>query len=257
MNRPTLDPRILLTLAAFTALGPACNLLVTDPVDPEPTALSPASEVEPTSTSFETEGQEAADTAPTQTAPASQGDPVVGTIQATLDGEPRTWYVLRTDRPDLIETTAGWFYIPDAPEIPFVGITGFEDKDVPFETFVFDELAGFTDFGSYTKSVIGIGFQFDPDQPTVSYQYPYEGPALAGGVTYRPNAGDLSNSGSFGLTDGFLEVEFASGVGQDLSMMQGTFAGTMFRLDHNELLDLSDGQFQVEVVNFFEYEFEE
>lgn len=160
---------------------------------------------------------------------AAADNRVIGTIEATVDGEPMSWKVIYSESDD--SGSAMWRASGDGRTAM---ITGFESADV---TFVKDERGVQTPVGG--GSVISITFRFEPDAENADYTLPAAGAGSAS-VLFMPIAGDYA--AMYGLSEGRLiadTIEISGG-----GRFAGTFTGVLQNRSDGRL-HITDGRFDV------------
>ena len=196
-------------------------------------------------TACSSEGQEAGTSTDTgrSDAPAAAGGAiagarVIGTIQATIDDEERTWYVLETEIDGTPEASAFW-YEPE-PGKPQVLIGGYDAPDVAFHT------AG-APASDYTGSSISLIISFDPGEIGNATRLPADNGT---GVFYMPS---VVEGPLFGIADGRLEVSSLHAPRSGTGEVAGTFSGTMQIPPGSErTLTVTDGRFEIEAFTYRE-----
>jgi hypothetical protein len=169
------------------------------------------------------------------------GNRVIGTIEATFDGQPRTWYVLEADANG--ERHSGAFWYEPEPGAPRMMIVGYDSPDVPFHTFGRPGAPT----GDYDGSAITLIVALRPGEAPGSIRLPADDET---GVLYMPSAveGPL-----YGISDGRIDVTTLDAPRSGEGQVSGTFRGTMGtppRFD--QTFAVTDGRFEVKEVKYQE-----
>lgn len=169
---------------------------------------------------------------------ANPGDNrVLGTIEATFNGEQRTWYVLEGTVDGKRQPGAYWYESGgrDARAL----IYGYDTPDVPFDTFRPEAPTG--DYrGSAITLMIELAFVEWPGSVQLPGDY--------GAIFYSPVVAEES---LFSISDGRLEVRTLEMPRRGSGKIEGTFSGTMTRSPELvEPFPVTQGRFEIEE---FEY----
>ncbi|MBT8402756.1 MAG: hypothetical protein KJP18_02790 [Gemmatimonadetes bacterium] len=172
-----------------------------------------------------------------RTPAVSTGADVLGTIEATIDGEARTWYVVTGSVRGEPYASAVWYETPEGELIASIG--GYDTADLPFDTFETDPSRGVST-GDYDGSAVTIvimpGAGAGPYQAVISEEAP--------GLTYAPDAGASGIDGVFFGRSGSLEVTRLGVVGDRLDV-EGTFEGTVRMFSGQGAIEVAEGRFSV------------
>jgi hypothetical protein len=162
---------------------------------------------------------------------------VLGTIQATFDGQQRTWYVLEGTVDGELQPGAYWYESGgrDARAL----IYGYDTPDVPFDTFRPEAPTG-----DYRGSAITLMIELALVEWPGSVQLPGD----YGAIFYSPVVAEES---LFSISDGRLEVTTLETPRRGTGKIEGTFSGTMTRSPELvEPFPVTQGHFEIEE---FEY----
>ncbi len=173
-------------------------------------------------------------------------DPI-GTITATVDGEPRTWYI-----PGEVTGDGGsgaiWMMLDEGSGTVVLG--GFDSRDVSFGR---DPDTGYPSV-SGDGSQISVSFGFASGVSSKRYTLPATGDDEAS-ILLLPQAGVYKTM--YGMEEGTLNATRieASRIGP--SAFAGTFSGTLVGPEGAVIHRITDGQFTVDQAIFFELESED
>lgn len=157
---------------------------------------------------------------------------VIGKIQAKLDGQDMTWYVLRdakTGQPGAI-----WMSHDDASRKAM--ISGYESKDVGFSKDA-NGLPSVRGEGS----LIGLTFDFNANEGSVDYQLPSVG-ADPVSILFMPVLNDYQSI--LFLTEGHFSVSKITLDGVSGASFTGSFSGRL-QTKAGETHELTDGHFDL------------
>ena len=165
---------------------------------------------------------------------------VLGTIEATLDGEARTWYVVTGSVRGEPYASAVWFETAEGELIASLG--GYDTADVPFDTFETDPAQGVS-VGDYRGSAVTVLLM------------PGGGPAPYGaaitedapGITYAPDATVQGIAGVYFGRSGSIDVTKLEIV-DDRLHVEGTFEGALRMLGGEGGVEVTEGRFSVQGV---------
>jgi hypothetical protein len=160
---------------------------------------------------------------------------IIGTIEAVLDGEPKTWHLLYSD--DDATHSAFWTAHGAGQNMAILG--GYESLDV---TFGKDESGYPTVSGP--GSMMTINFGFAVGAKSAKHTLPQQGAAPVG-VIYMPRAGDYSSM--LGMEEGVVEVTTIDMSANGEAKFTGTFSGKLMSMDEaRTTVSITDGRFEVE-----------
>lgn len=195
------------------------------------------------------DGSEAAREAPATTneapatesrTPRSGGEArVLGTIRATVDGEPRTWYVVDGRTAGRRYASAMWMPVSDDQRMLAVG--GFDSRRPPLHTFENDIAAGRVSFGDYDGSVMSLIVSVPNDAGSLRVDLPEPGSATT--LIFMPVA-TTDPAGTYMASSGSLEldrVSFQNGTAR----LEGRFEGLFQTRDGAGPIRIEEGRFEV------------
>lgn len=192
-----------------------------------------------------------ADGSPVVETAAAQDNAVLGTIEATVDGEPRTWYVLEGTIEGERQPAAIWF-VAEGEETATAGITAYDRPDVPFETFVINREAMQIDYGDYEGGLLTVTFEFTPgDEGTVRFSLPEDNGAAV--VYVEDVAAGMTMENMYGLEEGTIEVTEIEAERTGVSRFAGSFSGTLWKLDQSVRMTVTDGRIEVSGARYQAY----
>jgi len=165
---------------------------------------------------------------------------VIGTIEAVLDGEKKTWYVL--DAKDAMPHGAWWMKWDG--NVHMASIDGFESKDVKFGK---DELGVPTVDGD--GSSLAITFKFDEGASAVNYSLPSMSAEPASVVFMSTTGGGISSM--YGLQEGQITANRIEVSKNGPSGFTGTFSGKLQSMS-GKSMEITDGRFEVSGAEFID-----
>lgn len=238
---------LLLLLVALTACGrgrqaePSANMSASE-------ATNATAAADNASTDESADEAESESNAEQSSAPASGAVQQVGTIEAMLDGEPQTWYAVAGEIEGSEQATALWTVLDGEPQAL---IGGFDTTEVPFDTFRRE--SGMLRFGDFTASQLLILFSFDMDDTSLTVDLDLTDADAS--LTYAPNASlaqDAPFANAYIASDGTLSVTRIEAREDDPARFEGTFSGTLQRMDEaGEAIEITDGRFVIDEAMFF------
>lgn len=163
---------------------------------------------------------------------------VMGTIEATLDGEARTWYVVDGTARSGVYASAVWLDAGDGGRIVSVG--GYDTRRPPLETFEADMQSGTMSFGDYDGSAFVLSVTASEDGAPLAVDLAESGEAM---VAYMPRA-SADMSGMLTSTSGSLEVTRAT-FDAETVRLTGTFSGVLRELQGDGEMRVENGRFDV------------
>lgn len=181
-------------------------------------------------------------TAPMAAVPAAPvtGAGVIGTIEATVDGEAMTWYVVTGTVGGGAYSSGVW--VGEEGERQVVA-GGFDTDDPPLDTFETNASGLAASYGSYDGSVMAFFVTEAAGTAPVTLTFPEaEGTA---GVYFQRRASldDMVNSVLW-LSEGTLELSRFSFEG-GAARVEGTFSGTFTSMGTGGTVRVTDGRFAV------------
>jgi len=190
---------------------------------------------------------------PAAAPPAQAGGSVsrpttLGTIEARLNGDARTWYVVAGDTRDPRRSAGSWY--EPRPGERLIAIAGFDTATPPLQSFTRDASGRWTSYGDYDGSLFTMIFNVGSDPQPRRETFPPKGQHT---VVYVAQAGKLNLSkpgvdiksmlaAMHDLQTGTLNVT-AIGFDGDRAFIEGTFSGTLEAPGGNRMT-VTDGKFQ-------------
>lgn len=168
--------------------------------------------------------------------PATPG--VLGTIEATLDGEARTWYVVEGTARTGAYASAAWIDAGDGGRV--VSIGGYDDERPPIGSFEADMQAGGLSFGDYDGSTFVLSVPVSGDGGTLTVDLDGSSSAM---LAYMPQASP-DMSGMYTSISGALDVT-SSSFDAETSRLSGTFSGTLRQMQGDGEMRIENGRFDV------------
>jgi hypothetical protein len=160
---------------------------------------------------------------------------IIGTIEAEVDGEPKTWHLLYSN--DDASHSALWTAHGTGQNMVILG--GYESLDI---TFGKDESGHPTVSGR--GSMLTLNFGFAAGAKSAKHTLPQQGAAPVG-VMYLPRVGDYS--GMLGMEEGVVEVTTIDMSEDGEAKFTGTFSGKLQSMDEaRTTVSITDGRFEVE-----------
>lgn len=187
-------------------------------------------------------------------APPSQELEVVGTIQATLDGKERAWYLVAGDPEGPLGSNAVWQVFEPSEGTRLANLAGLDTPDVPAELLARDvdpveALAG----ADYSGSVLTVMFEFGPEDSSVRQELP--DPDGLGGVMYLSDASRIGDPAvTYFLADGAVHVTRIEARRSGDSQFEGSFHGTLRTRTGERSIELTEGRFEVEGARYVQVE---
>jgi len=168
----------------------------------------------------------------------------LGTFEATIDGDRRTWYSVSGTSGERPYDSGAWLELPGGETLITAG--GFDTPSPPMETFQWGENGMPTSFGDYRGSTLGIAVSTGDGTPPFSIEFPDDG--VQSLISYQPVA-DLETmvETSFMLQEGTIHVSAAE-ISDGVARLEGTFSGTFRTLFGEETVEITDGVFQVQEI---------
>ncbi len=182
------------------------------------------------------EPSHSADAAPTAELPRG----VLGTLEATVGGETRTWYVVSGDVQGTPYASAAWFETESG--VLRISLGGFATQTPPLDTFERGPMGDPVSFGSYEGPVLSLLLSAAGEIGPFRAELPGDDNPTSFAYMSAARFGDLdvlytSRSGTVDVTllelaDGRLRAE-------------GTFSGTLESAGTGPSLEITDGHFSV------------
>lgn len=186
-----------------------------------------------------TEDQAAA--APTTRSLAAEQ--VLGTIQATVEGQAVTWHVITGSIGG--EPYASALWMGEAQGERQIAAGGFDTPDPPLATFERSEDGMPISYGDYRGSVMSIVVSEALGAPPFTVRFGPDSDVSEASVFYQPEASldDIMNT-TYWLADGSLEVT-GMAIDGDVARLEGTFSGTFRSMGTGEEIEIDGGSFSI------------
>lgn len=167
---------------------------------------------------------------------------MLGTIEATVDGQPRIWYVVSAPVRGELYSSAVWYETPDGELVASFG--GYDTADLPFDSFEIDPTRSLS-LGDYEGSAFTILLMPEGGVEPYSVALSEDAP----GLVYAPDAADTFQdvTAVFFGRSGTLNVTRLEIVGDRLAA-EGTFEGAVMTMGGAGPVELAEGRFSVEGV---------
>lgn len=185
-----------------------------------------------------------------------QAGDVLGTFSGTVEGEEMSWYALLGEIEGQRRPSAFWTVLG---EKRLASLSGYDSKEVPFETFSAEPSAGAASFGDYRGSILSVAFPFTASDTELTFQFPPDGaPSSAAMVAYIP--GRESKDEDVGavfermyrLTEGRLTVSRVEVDGTGPASFEGSFSGTFQKMTGPGSVTIEDGHFEIRRAPLFD-----
>jgi hypothetical protein len=162
----------------------------------------------------------------------------LGTIEASIDGRSRTWFVVKGQAQDGPYASGVW--MEPEPGHLLVTAGGFDKADPPIRTF--NRATG--SLGDYGGTVINLNFTVPREASSAEFSFPDRTHHHAS-VLYMsgPAMDDLSSM--FQMAEGTLRLE-AIEIRDGTVRIQGSFAGALEAMDGSGASRKTDGRFTIE-----------
>lgn len=180
-------------------------------------------------------------TLPAATAGPPSAPEVLGTIEATVDGEIRTWYVVSGTVRGRPYASAVW-YVPEGRSV-VASVGGYDRADPPLDSFETDARGQPVSFGDYTGSTLAITLM--PEGPAGPYGVELDESTPL--LVFSPVATVSDVAAMYFPQDGRLEVRTLE-VSDGRLRAEGTFHGTFRTMNGEGPVEITDGRFAVDGV---------
>lgn len=164
-----------------------------------------------------------------------------GTLEASFDGEARTWYAVAGEAQDGPYASSVWV---DSPDGRMLVMAGFDEENPPIDTFSRGggPAGGEMTLGDYTGSALTVAIDLRSDPLG---DYPLDG-SSATQVIYAPDASRMTAESLYSMTDGLLTVEDFE-LTDGSAAIRGTFSGRLEPLmdGGSSVIKLANGRFDV------------
>lgn len=168
----------------------------------------------------------------------------IGTIEATLGGEEKTWYVV-TDDVNEAANGAIWMILPGGDgATATAALGGFESTEVVFSR---DPDTGHPGVAGEGSQLV-ISFEFPLNARNAEINLPAAGPNSSS-LILLPRTGDYSRM--HGMDRGTISVSRIEANKAGSSIFEGTFSGRVVDRTGEEIGEISNGRFKVDGARFF------
>lgn len=167
-------------------------------------------------------------------------DEVLGTIEATVDGQPMTWYIVSGDVRGAPYASAVW-YRPDDESV-LIGIGGFDTQTPPMETFETGEDGTPVSYGDYSGPVFTLTFETGSDPAPYRRTFPDDGMTS---LVYMSQATMSDIDFMFIPQSGEVDVTVLE-LSNGRIRAEGTFSGRLGNVGgEGRFVEVTDGRFSV------------
>lgn len=187
-------------------------------------------------------GSDPADSTPT----AQEG--VLGTLQASLDGQERTWYIVRGDGGTGPYSSGMWMDGSGGGVV--VSLSGLDSDSPPIHTFEVNFEAGEMSLGEYRGTSFSLTVPVLAEEGSRRFTFPADDNSGAS-IVYTPDAAaivdgiDMTNL--FSLVEGEIQIAAAERTGESISI-RGSFSGTLESVEGGRRIEAVEGRFAAESV---------
>jgi hypothetical protein len=165
---------------------------------------------------------------------------VLGTVQATVDGTVRTWYVVSGTSGGRPYASGLWQEVMPGRRLIILG--GYDTQTPPLETFEWEKGMP-RSYGSYTGSTIGLVLNVGATPAPYRARLPHAG-TQSDSVLFA-HVATLDVRATFMMKQGQIDVTAVSIAG-GLASATGTFAGTLARMmSEDATVTVTNGRFEV------------
>lgn len=191
------------------------------------------------------EGEELLSAARMASAAASSPDVVgadgsLGTIEATMNGEPRVWYVVTGQATDGPYSSAVWLEVDGGT---IVSLGGLDSENPPIATFSRGGVGGTgASMGDYQGSALNLQMRLPEGASSAEFTFP--GSESGGGVVFLADAAVVEVGSMLTMATGALIVD-GSGREGDKVRVRGTFSGTLQTMAGSNPVQITEGRFDV------------
>lgn len=179
---------------------------------------------------------------------ASAREGVLGTLQASLDGQERTWYIVRGEGGTGPYSSGMWMEGSDGNVI--VSLSGLDSDSPPIHTFEVDLEAGEMSLGEYRGSSFSLTVPVPAEGGSRRFTFPADDNSGAS-IVYTPDAGAIAEgidmTNLFSLVEGEIQITAAERTGESISI-RGTFSGTLESMEGGRRIEAAEGRFVAESV---------
>lgn len=164
----------------------------------------------------------------------------LGTIQATVDGEARTWYVVAGEAADGPYASGTWMEWEEGTYMLSLG--GLDSEDPPIGTFHRGGASGAMSMGDYRGGAFTVTAQLGPSDAPATFAVP-DDEQLAGAI-FAPVVDMEDMTNALVMVSGTVQVAELEMSGTTLDA-RGTFSGTFEPMDGGAAVEFTDGSFEV------------
>ncbi|MGD2067814.1 MAG: hypothetical protein PVI57_03950 [Gemmatimonadota bacterium] len=169
---------------------------------------------------------------------------VLGTIEATVDGEAHTWYVVEGESGGKPYASGVWMSPTDGKRTVSAG--GYDTDDPPLDSFEWSEQGFPLSFGDYEGSTFNVMVRVPEGSSSLEVALTGAEGGFEALVSWQPVA-TLENplESTWVMTSGTLRVTEVA-VEDGRARMEGTFSGTLGRMDgQGTTREVSGGRFRI------------
>jgi hypothetical protein len=168
---------------------------------------------------------------------------VIGTVEATIDGQENSWYVLQPEGD--MWPTAVWLAM--GPERGVASINAYRSEDIPL---VRDKMIGFS-LPENAAPVLIIAFDFPVGASQGAYTLPSESTFSAADVIWQTDFMDSDTAYFMNQGSGTIQASRINANMDSDSSFSGTFSGTLKRINSEDSVTITNGRFEIDGVRFF------
>ncbi len=185
-------------------------------------------------------GARAQSAVPSSTQVPSEAAGLLGTIEATMDGDPRIWYVVTGEATDGPYSSGVWLETSGGT---ILSLGGLDSGSPPIGTFSRGGVGGTgAILGNYEGSALNLQIRLPEGASSAEFRLP-DSDASAG-LVYLPDAAVQEVNSMLMMASGTVVVEDASRTG-DKVQVRGTFSGSLQRAGGGEPVQITGGRFEV------------
>ena len=163
---------------------------------------------------------------------------VLGTIEATIAGEPTEFFVISGDMRGQPYASATWFE-PEEGKI-MLAVGGLDTPTPPLDTFESGPSGTPVSFGDYDGPALSLVIEVDADPEPFSMDLPADENMSSAVYMSVASVGDMNTA--FMLASGSLNVTQIQRSGRRMSV-EGTFSGTVRSMGDGTEIEIRDGRF--------------
>jgi hypothetical protein len=167
-------------------------------------------------------------------------DGVLGTIRATIEGEPVELYVVTGEIRGEPYAGAAWSGTDYARV--FLGISGLDTPTPDLDSFEPGAGGSPASWGSYEGPVLSLLVELAGEPQPLAMNLPTDGNTSAVFYLSKPTQEDLT--AMYVMASGTLEVAEVSLTGELMTVI-GTFSGTVRSMGSGETIEITEGSFAV------------